>query len=126
MGYKSKAKRITLDFDGDKEFEGLEVTTKGLSIGDYLDVAALTNEASTDVTPLLAAFASSLISWNLEDEDDQPVPATLEGVKSQDIEFIMTIVSAWMKAAAGVKDSVGKDSPSGETSLEASMLTAAL
>lgn len=102
MGYKRAKKRYRLQFD-DPELNGFEVVMAGLSIGQFIDLqttAAAADDAGT--TDLLEKFAAKITSWNLEDDDGLPVPATFDGVKSQDMDFIMMIISAWMDAMAGV------------------------
>lgn len=116
-GYKSKKKTYTLDFEGREDFDGLQVEAKGLSIDAYLKVSRLAEgEDAQGLEDLLANFAKALVSWNLEDEDDNPVPANFEGVKSQDMDFIMVLIGEWMKAIAGVAAPLESDSNSGATS----------
>jgi hypothetical protein len=59
-----------------------------------------------------AQLGNALVSWNLEDEDG-PVPATLEAIEEQDFSLIMSVVNSWLSAITGVSDDLGKDSPSG-------------
>jgi hypothetical protein len=122
MGYKKKVKTFELSFKGDAEYDGLELTMKGLSIGKYLKIAELADTADSDKTadlrPMLSSFADALVSWNMEDEDELEVPASLEGIESLDIEFVMTLISKWLTSVAGVSAPLGSDSGSGETSPE--------
>ncbi len=71
-----------------------------------LDVAALKGpelEAAMDkVDGLFTRFASSLKAWNLDDDDGRPVGADLDGVRSQDLDFILEVTMAWMDAIASV------------------------
>ena len=104
MGYRHKAKTFTLVFD-DPELEGLQVRVGSLSLAELQD----------DDLQIYEAFAEQLISWNLEYEDGTPVPQTLEAIESYpDVEFISTLTKAWLDAATGVDDDLGKDSPSGK------------
>lgn len=128
MGYKRKIKTFTLVFDG-TEYEGLEIEAKSLPMGDFLDVSKRfqsDKQNEGDVEAILDTFASSVISWNLEDESDEPVPATLDGLKTLDLEFVFAVIAAWLQGISGTTAELGKDSPSGGSSLEASMLTADL
>lgn len=116
MGYKRKLKLYNLKFE---DHPGLEVTMKGLSIDGFMslarqaagmqgrDLAAMEGpeleKAMDQIDGLFTRFAKSLKTWNLEDDDDgYPVPATLEGVRSQDLGFILEIIMAWMDAIASV------------------------
>ncbi|MGH3381368.1 MAG: hypothetical protein ACRDP6_42215 [Actinoallomurus sp.] len=130
MGYK-RNKIYKLVF-ADPEFEGLEVRARSVSTGKFLEIvelAKLRDRESTElsaedmakVTGMLEVFAGALISWNLEDDDDQPVPATHEGLLSQDLDFVLDLVKAWMDAVVSVPDDVGKGSASGVTFPEASL-----
>jgi hypothetical protein len=124
MGYKKKTKTFELSFKGDKEYDGLELVMKGLSIGKYLKIAELADAANGDKTadlrPMLSAFADALISWNMEDEDG-PVPADLDGIESLEIEFVMTLVSKWLTSVAGVSAPLAESSDSGATAQELSI-----
>lgn len=129
MGFKRPAKVYKLLFEDD-DMAGLEVKARSMSTGDLLDMAPLldmkmSNAPTADeleqVRDLLERFAEVLISWNLEDEDDEPIPATLEGLLSQDIAFVMDIVQAWADAVSGVPAPLDGRSPSGDPSLAASI-----
>lgn len=120
MGYKRQEKVYKLEFEGE-DFEGLEVRAKGLSVGQLLEFQTLKDSSDSDASSkTLGTFASKLVSWNLED-DNGPVPATLEGVKGQDVDFIMAIVAAWVNAFSSVSSNLGKDSSSGVTFPEGSI-----
>lgn len=121
MGYKRPAKTFHLKFTG--ELEGLEVHVKSITLGEMFELDGLL--AGNDKTPtaeevsaVFKSFAKALMSWNLEDDNDQPVPATLEGIYTQDMEFIMEIIAAWMEAVTGVDGDLGKGSIVGGQSLE--------
>lgn len=111
MGYKRGGKRHTLTWAKGAELHGLVVQVRSLSIEGLLGFARLAARFTDDVAPgelgevagqLFDGFASRLVSWNLEDDDGAPVPATREGVGGQDVEFILAIVMAWMEAVAAV------------------------
>lgn len=131
MGFKKMATVLRLKFE-DPSLTGLEVLAKSVPTGDFLDLmdaASKMDLTSKEFNPedlkavrvLIDGFAKALISWNLEDEDDEPVPATLQGVRDQELDFLLPIVTAWMDAVAGVSADLGKASPSGETFPEAAI-----
>lgn len=132
-GYKRKAKVYKLIFE-DEEFAGLEVRVKSLPVGDFLDLTDLADvaagtagaEQKDKIERLFAIFADALLDWNLLDEDDNPVPANLDGVKSQDLDFDLTVIKAWMEAVAGVAAPLVTGSNGGTTTLEASLPMAPL
>ncbi len=135
MGYKRQRKIHVLRFAEDTgDLEGLEVRVYSLSVGQLLDMSRLTdaaNRSTEDSERLFTDFAAALISWNLEDEaglDDEgvsnepvPVPATLDGVRSCDLDFILRIVKAWMDAIAKVPDPLTSPSGSGPRFPEGSL-----
>src|ERR1700704_5773047 len=86
-GYKRKLYVLTWP-DG-HELAGLEVTTKGLPVKKLFELVQLSGQLTGEgdvatkvavADELFAGFAARLVSWNLEDDDDAPVPATLAGV----------------------------------------------
>jgi hypothetical protein len=59
-------------------------------------------------------YVSKITSWNLEDENDIPVPAVYEGYVGLDMEFQMALVFTWLEAVVGAGGGdLGKDSPGG-------------
>lgn len=132
MGYVRKALKLVWDDDEDSDFHGLEVSIRRLPIGTLLGFAHLlelrdmgtedfSSEEMDQIKHLFATIGDALVAWNLELEDGTPVPADAEGLFSQDLEFGMEIFSQWIAAITRVKPDLGKDSPSGETSLEESI-----
>jgi hypothetical protein len=111
-GYKRKRTIYRLKFE-DPEMDGLVVDTTGADIAEFVVIGELADLATDLTTANLAAaaaamldvkalFASHLVAWNLEDDDDVPVPATVEGVCTQDDDFILDLTTAWMEAVGGV------------------------
>jgi hypothetical protein len=125
-GYKRPP--LLLVFDGE-EYEGLEVRCRRPTIGDILDLARLrsigpaTTEADVlgKLDGLMARMASLITSWNLVDDQDEPVPVTAETVAAQDYAFMMAIVSAIGAAGAAVRPPLPRPSEDGVPSLEASI-----
>jgi len=132
--YQPKRKLYQLRFE---DHPGLEVTMKGLSIEAFmslargasalqgLDMAALKGpalEAAMDqVDGLFTRFAKSLRSWNLDDDDGQPVPETVDGVRSQELAFILEITMSWMDAIASVDIPLPQPASASGTFPEASL-----
>jgi hypothetical protein len=128
-GYRKKPKTYTLTWAEDHEYHGLEVSLKGLTVAKMLDIGRSASAVTTDAQGTLTegtdetrdmfeTFASCLVRWNLETEDGEPVPATFDGVTTQEFPFILDLVVTWMEAVAGTggSNSKGGDSPLSETS----------
>src|SRR5260370_38444947 len=110
--YQPKRKLYQLRFE---DHPGFEVTMGGLSIEGFmslarqaagmqgLDLAAMKGpeleQALESVDGLFTRFAKSLKAWNLDD-DGQPGPETADGVRGQELDFILEITMAWMDAIA--------------------------
>lgn len=122
-GYRRKRKAYRLDFS-ETEYEGLEVTVRGLTTGEYLDLVRLSatsnDDGDTETEGMLHMFADHLVAWNLED-DEGPVATTYESVVENDFTMNMAIVSAWMDALAAVPDKTEKKSSAGANPLVASI-----
>lgn len=127
MGYKAKKKHYRLKFAEDTDMAGLEVTMTSISTGQMLRLQQLSGMgAAATKDPkvfgeMIKIFAGAIESWNLEDDDDTPVPATVAGAMAQDPDFIMAIISAWTMAIVGVSRPLDEPSTSGANALEASM-----
>jgi hypothetical protein len=131
MGYKRKKTIYRLVFE-DEEFDGLEVRAYAPPLS-YLkrsiDMAALAGRRSDELSPdelalvngFFTGFSKHLVSWNLEDDDGAPVPATLEGVLDQDIDFVFQIIGAWLDSVGEVAGPLGQSSSAGLPSLAASL-----
>lgn len=128
MGFKLKRKTYLLEFE-DPEFEGLMVEVTSAPLGQFIDLSNMAQlaeqkdeAAAVEATlTLFKSFADCLVTWNLEDENDKPVPATFEGLKTLDVEAAMYIIQSWMTAIGGVSAPLGSASTGGATSLEASI-----
>lgn len=127
MGFQRKRKVYKLDFAG-TEYDGLEVRIRGLTTGEYLELVTLTgstSEGSGETEKLLKLMSTHLDTWNLQ-EDDEPVPATFEGIRANDLAMNMRIIDAWTDAMVSVPASTEKKSQSGDLALVASIPTETL
>lgn len=132
MGFRRPVKLHKLAFDAaDGDLDGLEVVMGSLTVGQLMDMTRAADHAdrsAEDMEKFFTDFAAALISWNLEDDtldadgvSLQPVPATLEGVRSCDLGFIVAVAKAWMEAVAGVPGPLPAPSSGGPPSLEGSL-----
>ena len=134
MTYVRKPKIFKVSFEEPHPLSGLSLCTHPLSVREFaafglkLAEAADVERAGTDIEQLKgiasildslddvrAMFADKLISWDMEEEDGTPTPATLDGVLLLDDGEFYGIVEEWLSAIGGVDADTGKDSGSGET-----------
>lgn len=142
MGYRRKKTVMNLKFE---EHDGLEVRVRALTIDELLEMTKTAQAVmgsdgkvkqemvgTEDLEELFSRFSDALLSWTLEEElvidSDEwtPVPTTLQGVKSQEVDFVMELIDVWMTAVAGVEAPLPAGSNSGETSQELSLPMEAL
>jgi hypothetical protein len=125
MGFTPRSTIYTLLFEG-TDYEGLEVRMRATKLGalfDAGDLLAIGDRVGIDVAPTAAEMgqitsqfedlADHLVSWNIEDEDGRPVPANLEGMKTQELPLIVRIVKAWQQAMGDVAPPLPNSSSSG-------------
>lgn len=123
MGYRRNKTIYNLEFE---DHPGLEVRAHAASVGYMLRIGQLAGRRAEDVSDedlefFFTGFAKQLVTWNLEDDDGRPVPADLDGIKSQDLPFMWEILEGWIDATSGVAAPLGESSSSGKPSLEASL-----
>lgn len=126
MGWKPPTKIYRIEPGGD--YEGLQVRIKSVPIGQYMaltdlaeDIDAETGTAATsgklgNVFKLFEAMADALVSWNIDDEYDNPLPATLDGLQSLDFDLALYLIGEWIGAMGGVSDPLGKRQSDSELS----------
>lgn len=115
MGYRRQPTVYRLVF---KEYEGLEVTARSVSVEELLKITGVASQMTSrpddkQVGELFGFFASRLVSWNLEDEDGKPVPATLKGLMGEELGFMLNIIQAWVRAITGVSPPLPPGSSAG-------------
>ena len=125
--YKREPKKYDLTFEGG-DLDGFECIMSGVSLDDFLDLASLESALSTpegrtreNIERQFSVLGEHMASWNLDDDDDKPVPCTYEQLRTFDFDFALAIFRGWMRAMHTVPDDLGKESDSGGTSQEASL-----
>lgn len=118
MGYRKEAKVFRLVWDESTDYPGMEVRAKSVPLGQFLKISKLAGKSGTDFDPgdieaLFEMFAKALVSWNLEEEDGTPVPATPAGMYDQDMGFVLAVIMKWMAVVTQVSDDLGKGSAAG-------------
>jgi hypothetical protein len=107
---------ITLVFEPGDEYHGLEARVRSMSIAAWLQSSGLDGGDGDGPAATIQRFYDHLVSWNLEDENGQPVPVT--DAPNRDSRMIRRLNNAWMDALTGVHkaDPLPEPSNSGETS----------
>lgn len=75
-GYKRDKPVYQLRF-ADEQFDGLEVVAKSLPLGEFFALQRLQADAANDADAaeqVVRKLSDVLVSWNLLDDDDEPVP----------------------------------------------------
>ena len=103
MGYQGRVFKITFE-----DSPGLEVVAKSLSLGKILDLAEASAAMSAGVaTPeqvkdVVATFVGRVRSWTLADEDDEPLPVTMDALMEWDGAEAIRLAVTWMERAAQI------------------------
>lgn len=108
-GFKAPKTIYRLDFAG-TELDGLEVRMTGGKLRDVFAAVRLVGVTDETLTAADAELAMSqyqdmadhIISWNLEDDNDQPIAPDLDGLKSLETRHIQMIAAAWQKAQVDI------------------------
>lgn len=120
MGYQRPLIKLTFD-ESTGDMAGFEATLRRLSIGDMRNATALATMADNATEEqvaerlerVISVVAKGLVSWNLEDENGVPVPATHAGVEAQDIGLLRDLVNQWIESMTAVSRPLSKPSKDG-------------
>ncbi len=128
-GFQPPRKTYVLDFEG-TDLDGLTVKARGASLGQFLALGQLAEDAdqaegaageSAAISAMLALFDELLVEWNLDDENGVRIPATAEGMATLDPSQVMAIIGAWQRAVAAVPVPLKDASTGGSPSVVRSM-----
>lgn len=116
MGFREPDSTITIRFQPGHPLHGLEATLRSLSINEYATGLGWYDGNSWSDGETLDHFYKALISWNLTDQADQPIPVS--EAPNRDTRLIRQLNRAWIQALTKVHDNDPLDEPSnsGETS----------
>lgn len=97
MGFQLPRKTLRIDFEG-TDYDGAEVVLSlNKSLRSYLEFA----ETRADITErqIVELVAERLVEWNLEGQDGEAIPPTVDGLLSlDDVGFFLTLWQQWEKA----------------------------
>jgi hypothetical protein len=126
MGFRRGNKVFNFKFQ-EGEYDGFEVKLKSLTLGEFATLLQLREDKLVEAgDDLFKMVGESLIGWNLETEDGEPIPANLEGLYTQDFSFLMFLMDEWMQAMSQVPVPLDRLPKGGGTSQELSGLMEAL
>ncbi|HEX3647274.1 MAG TPA: hypothetical protein VHV49_02545 [Pseudonocardiaceae bacterium] len=121
---------FNLELDADR-FGGLAIKARSRTFGEWTDEAQAVTWPGDDagaqaINAYFRAvgrqFIEHVVSWNLTDEHGALEPVSLDALLGLDKQVVMDLFSAWAEAQAGkVEAPLDTPSPSGETSVEASI-----
>lgn len=112
---------------------GLEVIAKPMRFGKIYELAELDGVAgASSLTPSeedkavmnkgIDRLLESLVSWDMTDEDGQPVPLDRAGLDTLDIDQILELIDAWSDIIMGnLSRGKAKSSIGGQRSVEGSI-----
>ena len=116
MGFREPESTITIRFAEGHKYHGLEATVRSLSIDEYATGLGWYGSDGWSDGETVAHFYKALISWNLTDKSDQPIPVS--EARTRDQRLIRELNRAWVQVLVGVHDS--DPLPEGSTSGESS------
>lgn len=123
MGFPAKRKLYKLVFEEDSDIHGLEITAKGLTLGERKAFLAKIPDVGGDAESVLAKlayeidfFVQHVVEWNLEDEDGNPQEISAEALGTLvDVIWIRKIMAAWSQATNGTSLDLKKESNDGNS-----------
>lgn len=128
MGFRIQRRTCVLEFDPEKfpEYEGAEVHCRlDIDTEAFLELerlqSAITDDAANGekVRAMLGFFADNIVeSWNLEDENGDPLPITLDTLMAMPPKLTLNLIPLWKAAAVGIDAPLEAPSPNGELSEE--------
>lgn len=120
QGFRNR-RTYLLEWPEDSEYHGLLVRVRPTTLGVMVELDELEDEADRPLIDIFRPLADVLLWWNLLDDNDEPVPPTLDAMLGQDSRMMGEIIRAWQQATMGVSAPKGQKSTDGERSVEASL-----
>jgi hypothetical protein len=126
-GFEPKPKLYRLLWE-DGDYEGLEVTAKGVSTEAYFEISGQAESMSDppksgEVKALLQRFGRLLVEWNVT-EGGKPVKPGFEGLASLDIDLSLEMFARWSAAVGGADPTSRPGSKPGATPAELKLAAA--
>jgi hypothetical protein len=122
MGYKIPERRtdkVTFGppWEGAEFVIRMDATIGTLEKFDYLREQQGEEFSHADQIAYLKLFSEEiLVSWNLEDENGEPIPPNLDGIKKLPLTLLTAIMDEYQKHQTEVPENLGEASISGNGS----------
>ena len=94
-----------LTFPEDSDYHGAEIRAKlDVDVRTFLELQSIGDDATaTELRDAFTLFGDAIVKeWNLQDEDNKPVPATGDGFMTLPPAFCTSVIGAWAEAASTV------------------------
>lgn len=116
MGFREPDSTITVRFKPGEKYHGLEATLRSMTISEYAAALGWDGGGGDDQGKTLERFYKALISWNLTDANDQPIPVS--DAPNRDKRLVLALNNAWVNSLTGIADTdpLPEPSSSGGTS----------
>jgi hypothetical protein len=96
----------------DPDYAGLEVVVGSASMRKFLDLTkAADDDNETQVRKTFEIFGPLIRSWNLETEDGQPVPVSIDALWDLDASLVTSMIASWAESVGGVSGPLARRSP---------------
>jgi len=110
-GFKIPDKIAVITFEG-TDYDGAEIRAKlNVNFKYFSEIQAAISEDNTNGLRVAELFGDhALISWNLEDDAGDPIPANAEGMAMIPVELVNLMVGNWAEAVSDIPDPLEKTS----------------
>ena len=99
MGFREPESTVTIRFKEGHKYHGLEATAISLTIDEYATGFGWYDGDGWGDGETIDRFHKSLVSWNLTDNNDQPIPVS--EARSRDQQLIRALNRAWVQMMVG-------------------------
>lgn len=124
-GFKVSKRTAIVDFEPESQWHGVEAevyTSIPFKTLLWFQTAAISEDQQQLIETYKVFARDFLISWNIEDENGEPYPASVDGIMSVDSDLVNTIVMGWIEAVANPpqksSDGLKDGEPLGEQLME--------
>lgn len=114
MGFKVPKREAEITFEG-TEYDGAQVNCNlDISLREWRGFVEISDPEEEAIEWIRLAKPT----WNLEDENGEPIELTADSLMDQPIAFKNTVITAWMRQAVNPSVPLERRSPNGAVSAE--------